>query len=115
VIRGSSSCTGMLYTSAYVGCLVSYILIDIQAYILSCSVQFMLWHHSCFAQCQHFRVRSTYYWNPPAEWPTWLMFLMMTLLSFSLLGVGICFNLVNWWGYFRITMGWRASLVNLLL
>ena len=47
MIRGSSSCTGMLYTSAYVGCLVSYILIDIQAYILSCSVQFMLWHHSC--------------------------------------------------------------------
>lgn len=51
MVHGYSSCTGMSYTSAYVGCLVSHILIDIQEfYLLFCSVKFMfgtihVWHN----------------------------------------------------------------------
>ena len=51
MIHGQSICTGMSYTSAYAGCLVSHILIDIQEYyLLSCSVKFMfgtfhVWHN----------------------------------------------------------------------
>lgn len=51
MVHGYSSCTGMSYTSAYVGCLVNHILIDIQEfYLQSYSVKFMfgtihVWHN----------------------------------------------------------------------